>query len=403
MGTLSKYFYEATRNKSCRDMLHPGYTCYDAGKIYIRQGIVGAMRHYLPGAVTALLFKMNQWDDPQVWKTFFLQYARCIIAGLPMTAGSFHFFCGFYNLFGRFSAPFFTFIPSFLGGCTCMFLPRTIVHAQGIGLFNMYIEFLIRRLRGKTAEALRLSKLAGTLFFSIFSAAMLPALEYLQINRFWFANIYRKPSADTNEEVQPNCCPHHPKRSCVQHVTAQVKKSFYFGLAICLIKNALPRIAMAVRSPLQFIRTMVLRFDYGLIGFFTAYKALYEFFNCYLIQNSKLNPMVRATITGFISGTAYCLYPNYLLFTYPISELVEVYWLVYMKSSLPKPKIVQLIDRFPTTLLMYMFSLGMMYHLRVVYPYHTNRYCHKLMAIGTTGRSETLARGYAEIMMGYRD
>lgn len=51
MGTLSKYFYEATRDKTCRDMLHPGYTCYEAGKIYIWQGVVGAMRHYLPGAV----------------------------------------------------------------------------------------------------------------------------------------------------------------------------------------------------------------------------------------------------------------------------------------------------------------------------------------------------------------
>lgn len=38
---------------------------------------------------------MNQWDDPRVWMNFVAQYARCIVAGLPMTAGSFHFFCGF--------------------------------------------------------------------------------------------------------------------------------------------------------------------------------------------------------------------------------------------------------------------------------------------------------------------
>ncbi|XP_065083906.1 uncharacterized protein LOC135706267 [Ochlerotatus camptorhynchus] len=402
MGTLSKYFYEATRDKSCRDMLHPGYTCYEAGRIYIRQGIVGAMRHYLPGTVTALLFRMNQWDDPAVWKNFVTQYAWCIIAGLPMTGGSFHFFCGFYNLLGRFSAPFFVFIPSFLGACTCKYLPRPIVHAQGIGLFNMYIEFLIRRLRGKTTEVLRASRLAGTLLFSMFSAAMLPALEYLQINRFWFASIYRKRNDDDGTRNN-QLCSHHPNRTCSEHVTMQVKKSFYFGLAVCLIKNALPRITMAFRNPVQFFRVIATRFDYGLIGFFTCYKALYEFFNCYLIRNSKLDPLARATITGFISGTAYCLYPNYLLFTYPISELIEVYWLVYMKSNLPKPWIANAIDRLPTVLFMYAFSLGMMYHLRVVYPYHTNQYCHKLMNIGTTGRSETLARGYAEIMMGYRD
>lgn len=53
MGTLSKHFYAATRDKTCRDMLHPGHTCWQAGQVYLWQGLIGAMRHYLPGAVVS--------------------------------------------------------------------------------------------------------------------------------------------------------------------------------------------------------------------------------------------------------------------------------------------------------------------------------------------------------------
>ncbi|XP_039439066.1 uncharacterized protein LOC120420166 [Culex pipiens pallens] len=402
MGTLSKHFYAATRDKTCRDMLHPGHTCWQAGQVYLWQGLIGAMRHYLPGAVTALLFRMNQWDDPRVWMNFVAQYARCIVAGLPMTAGSFHFFCGFYNLLGRFSAPFFVFIPSFLGACTCMFLPRPIVRAQGVGLLNMYVEFLIRRVRGRTAETLRTSRLIGTIVFGVFSAAMMGALQYLQIDRVWFANVYKESVTHNNniEDCKTRYCSHHPTKPCWQHILIQVKRSFYFGLAICLIKNALPRITMLFSSPVSFLRAIASRFDYGLIGFFTGYKALFEIFNCCLPTN--VSSITRSSIAGFFAGTSYYFFPNYLLFTYPITELMEVYWLVYMRSDLPKPAIARIIDRLPVVLLAYAFSLGMMYHLRVVYPYYTNRYCHKLMNIGTTGRSETLARGYAEIMLGYK-
>ncbi|XP_055586863.1 uncharacterized protein LOC129739436 [Uranotaenia lowii] len=406
MGNLSKYFYEMTRDKTCRDMLHPGYTCAQAAVIYVKQGTWGAMRHYLPTVVTALLFRMNQWDNPDVWMQAMLQYGRCILAGLPMTAGSFHFFCGFYNLLGRFSAPFFVFVPSFLGGCTCMFLPRSIIRTQGIGLFNTYVEFLIRRMRGKTAEALRVSRLIGTIAFSLMSAAIMPGLQYLDLkNSFWFAHTYdtTKNNNPTPIEAKASSCPHHPDHSCFDHVLKESKRSFYFGCAIWSIKNILPRVLLAFTSPVTFVRTLLSQKDYGLIAFFSCYKAFYESMHCLLIRKTDLTPLARAALAGLVAGIAYRMYPSYVLFTYPISQLVEIYWKVYMKSDLEKPRLVEWIDRLPMAHLVYCFALGMMYHLRVVYPYHTNRICHKVMNIGTTGRSEMLARGYAEIMLGLRD
>ncbi|XP_035914956.1 uncharacterized protein LOC118513329 isoform X2 [Anopheles stephensi] len=137
MGQMSKQFCVAVADKTCRDILHPDQTCNAAWCTFFVEGVLGGIRHYLPAVVTPMLFRIRQWNDPEVWKNFFWQYARCILAGLPMTGGSFLAFCLFYKCMGRFPAAWFVLIPSLAGGLTAQYLPRHIVRAQGIGLFNM--------------------------------------------------------------------------------------------------------------------------------------------------------------------------------------------------------------------------------------------------------------------------
>jgi hypothetical protein len=71
-----------------------------------------------------------------------------------------------------------------------------------------------------------------------------------------------------------------------------------------------------------------------------------------------------------------------------------------MKSNHKKPKMVEKFSKLPFSFIVYVFGIGMMYHLRVVYPYYCNHYIHNVMALGTQGQTETLTRCYAEIMMG---
>lgn len=61
---------------------------------------------------------------------------------------------------------------------------------------------------------------------------------------------------------------------------------------------------------------------------------------------------------------------------------------------------MSIINRLPICELVYMFGIGMTFQLRVVYPHLTNKFIHKMMSIGSSGRSDEVAKNYAGIMMG---
>lgn len=61
---------------------------------------------------------------------------------------------------------------------------------------------------------------------------------------------------------------------------------------------------------------------------------------------------------------------------------------------------MEVINRLPICELVYIFSIGMDFQLRVVYPHLTNKFVHKMMSLGTGGRADEVAKNYAGIMMG---
>uniref|UniRef100_A0A182QKN1 Transmembrane protein 135 N-terminal domain-containing protein n=1 Tax=Anopheles farauti TaxID=69004 RepID=A0A182QKN1_9DIPT len=397
MGQLSKHFRRSVAHKTCRDMLHPDQRCPAAWWTFVVEGILGGIRHYLPAVVTPMLFRVHQWHDPEVWRSFLRQYGRCIAAGLPMTGGSFVAFCLFYKCLGQFPPAWFVLVPSLAGGLTAQYLPRHIVRAQGIGLFNMYIEFLIRRAHSPLVACLRTSRLAATVLFAVLSAAIMVARQYLQLERFWFACTY--PDDNCHRRHQ-GTTPGAPS-TCRRHVLAQLLRSAHIGLAISLFKNLLPRATLLVTDPVALVKLLVTRFDLGLFGFITGYKTIYEAVNCWL-GGAGPSPLVRSGVGGLLAGLAYYCFPNYLLFTFAVTELVELSWLAYMRTDrFVKPDPVRWFDRtVPIAIPLYTASLGLLCHLRIVYPYHINRYWHKLMANGTWGRSDKLAYNYARLVYG---
>ncbi|XP_035914872.1 uncharacterized protein LOC118513329 isoform X1 [Anopheles stephensi] len=403
MGQMSKQFCVAVADKTCRDILHPDQTCNAAWCTFFVEGVLGGIRHYLPAVVTPMLFRIRQWNDPEVWKNFFWQYARCILAGLPMTGGSFLAFCLFYKCMGRFPAAWFVLIPSLAGGLTAQYLPRHIVRAQGIGLFNMYIEFLIRRARSPVVAYLRSSRTYATTIFAALSAGIMAARQCLQLDRFWFACTY--PDDNCNEQhIAPQGKNNFPPTNCRQHIITAMMRSVYIGLAISFLKNFLPRMPMLLANPLELGSLLLTRFDMGLFRFITCYKTIYEVVNCWLATQQpslRPSPIVRSSIGGLFAGLSYYCFPNYLLFTFSITELVELCWMVYMRSGrFAKCSVVRWFDReMPVAILLYTASLGLLCHLRIVYPFHINRYWHKLMANGTWGRSDKLAYNYARILL----
>uniref|UniRef100_A0A182N1K3 Transmembrane protein 135 N-terminal domain-containing protein n=1 Tax=Anopheles dirus TaxID=7168 RepID=A0A182N1K3_9DIPT len=391
MGQLSKHFRQSVAARTCRDLLHPDQRCAAAWWTFLVEGVLGGLRHYLPAVVTPMLFRVHQWHDPDVWRQFLRQYGRCILAGLPMTGGSFLAFCLFYKCLGRFPPAWFVLVPSLAGGLTAQYLPRHIVRAQGIGLFNMVGSVVF-----PLVTFLRTSRLAATAIFAALSATIMVARQHLQLERFWFARTY----------PDDNCHQRHrgsTGASCRRHVLTQMARSASIGLAISLFKNLLPRVTLLLTDPLALAKLLVTRFDLGLFGFITGYSTLYEVANCWLAgRRAPVSAAVRSGAGGLLAGLGYYCFPHYLLFTFAVTELAELGWLVYMRSDrVAKPGAVRWFDRtVPIAIPLYTASLGLLCHLRVVYPYHINRYWHKLMANGTWGRSDKLAYNYARIVYG---
>uniref|UniRef100_A0A2M4BXR6 Uncharacterized protein n=1 Tax=Anopheles marajoara TaxID=58244 RepID=A0A2M4BXR6_9DIPT len=244
---------------------------------------------------------------------------------------------------------------------------------------------------------MRSSKAVAIGCFMAMSGCIMAAHQYLRQDRFWFAKAYRGAANGHEEHTVP--------AACRQHVLAEVKKSFYVGLAVSVLKIVLPRTTLLLRSPLLLCRLLLARFDYGLLSFITLYKALYEANSCWLAyhyRSFRSSAIARSAVAGTVAGLAYGCFPKYLLFTFPLTELVELAWLVYMRSErLPKPRVIRWFDRcVPVAELLYTASLGLLCQLRVVHPYHVNRYWYKLMANGTWGRSDVLAQGYANVLFG---
>lgn len=74
----------------------------------------------------------------------------------------------------------------------------------------------------------------------------------------------------------------------------------------------------------------------------------------------------------------------------------------YDKRQEERPRIIKLIKKLPKFELLYIFSIGMMFQIRIMYPHLVNNFVPKMMNIGSVGKSDCLSENYAAIMMGLK-
>ena len=74
----------------------------------------------------------------------------------------------------------------------------------------------------------------------------------------------------------------------------------------------------------------------------------------------------------------------------------------YDKNQKERPAILKFINKLPKFELLYIFSIGMMFQLRIMYPHLVNSFVPKMMNIGSVGKSDIMAESYAAIMMGLK-
>lgn len=126
------------------------------------------------------------------------------------------------NIFKRFYLPYWVWLPSSIGAVFCGLLPEKMLHIDSIGLFNMYVEFVIKQSKSNVIVAIRKSRVYATLIYSLFNATIMCALLDTKANRFWFSNFVHKKEnqqIDENHKHEPNInlnCYHHDE-TCEQY------------------------------------------------------------------------------------------------------------------------------------------------------------------------------------------
>jgi hypothetical protein len=56
----------------------------------------------------------------------------------------------------------------------------------------------------------------------------------------------------------------------------EISKSFKFGLGICIAKTVLPRMGKLMRNPFEVPRTLLRKFDYGLMAFIVGINGIFK-------------------------------------------------------------------------------------------------------------------------------
>lgn len=105
--------------------------------------------------------------------------------------------------------------PIVAGSSFFFMVPQPIYKVEGQGMWNFYVEFLIRRAKSPIISRMRESKTAGMLLFSILNACVMFGFVKKAAKNFWFVPL-KLADSDEGENVK-NCDKIHGKLSCRDH------------------------------------------------------------------------------------------------------------------------------------------------------------------------------------------
>jgi ribosomal protein S18 len=126
----------------------------------------------------------------------------------------------------RFHLPGLVTFPGFIGSSFFFLVPSHIFRVEGQGMWNFYLEFLIRRAKSKWISSLRESKIGATVMFSLLNACVMFGFVRKASKNFWFTSLRIEEKADKNNNEKRCDCVHR-NLSCVNY-WKKVKLFKYF-------------------------------------------------------------------------------------------------------------------------------------------------------------------------------
>jgi hypothetical protein len=217
-------------------------------------------------------------------------------------------------------------VPASLGAAFCWLLPEKNLHIDGLGLFNMYIEFVIKQSKNKFIEWCRNSKVGGTAFYALMNSAILYFLFKLRSKRFWFTSVDNQSEIDMNgnidEKFDKKCV--HGNWKCSEYLKKEMKQTSIFAFGVSTFKLIFPRLAMIVKNPGIIFNLFYKKFEYGLFMYLFASNGIFKALFCKLNRDGKFSKQINCIIAGAVSSLTYLFYPRYIIFTMGFSTLIEV-------------------------------------------------------------------------------
>lgn len=271
-----------------------------------------------------LLFKIQKWNEPSTWKEFFRNYARCIFSGFFITTTGFILFCVSYNMFKSYYMPLTICLPASLGAIFCHFLPKKNLHIDGLGLFNMYLEFVIKQSKVKFIEWCRRSKFGATCIYTAMNSVILYCMFKLKSKRFWFISVDNQENVDENRNFNEKLACVHGKIDCNEYLKKEVKTTAIFALAISTFKLIFPRINFLIKNPGSIFATFFKNFEFGLFAYLFASNGIFKYLFCRLNREGKFSKEINCVIAAMASSLPYLFYPRYIIFTMGASTMIEV-------------------------------------------------------------------------------
>lgn len=96
----------------------------------------------------------------------------------------------------------FAVLPTAVGSLFCPLLPKHILKVEGQGMFNFYIDFLIRRAKNNFIAYLRESKVSATIIFGILNAFIINGLMKKSTVTFWFTSVAHLKSENIDDRFE---------------------------------------------------------------------------------------------------------------------------------------------------------------------------------------------------------
>uniref|UniRef100_A0A2M4CSK3 Putative conserved plasma membrane protein n=1 Tax=Anopheles darlingi TaxID=43151 RepID=A0A2M4CSK3_ANODA len=399
MSQLSKYFYQVTAGRSCRDLCHPEYaTCWQSFVKNTKSLLPGCYKLYLSLLVIPPLVKGSGYTV-EYWTNHFLGYASISTKTYILAISGLTLLCLFCKAFGKLHYYCLMGVPGVVSAALVPRLPRVHLRLQGITYFNMMLEVMIKKSRLSFVQTIRRSKLWATGAFMLCSGAIMYVLRKGTVNQFWI--MYPATENSTATMDKRRSCLH--EGPCRRYVFDGVWKYAFAGLTIETARALLSKGALFINQPRTFWTEIVKSVGIGLPRFLATYVGSYRCISCLLpaiVAGGQEQP-AHSTLAGFLSGASYLLYPKYQVFTLGFTKFLEMAWEHQLNTVNVRPRWMILVERLPLLRLVHILSIGYMYHALVFHSHLSPAFNAKCVNYCSNYRVENTKRRLVAWMLAH--